>query len=98
LQNSNGDTVNSSDWLNIADCANQRVMTQTFSFDDEENNILGDLETREMAKSQAYRESLIAGAYMEVTMELARAFNREDLLDALESQTVTGIEVRITTK
>lgn len=73
-------------------------MTQTFSFDDEENNILGDLETREMAKSQAYRETLITGVYTEVTMELARAFNHEDLLDTLESQTVTSIEFRIRTK
>lgn len=89
--------MNSSDWLNIADCANQRVMSQTFSFDEEENNILGDLETREMAKAQAYRENLLAGAYMEVTMELARAFDREDLLDELESQTVTGIEIRVLT-
>lgn len=90
--------MNPEDWNNIARCANERVMAKTFSFDDGENNILGDLETREMAKSQAYRESLIAGAYMEVTIELARAFDREDLLDELESQTVTGIEVRITTK
>jgi hypothetical protein len=89
--------VNSSDWLNIADCANQRVMSQTFSFDEEENNILGDLETREMAKAQAYRENLLTGAYTEVTLELARALDRKDLLAELESQTVTGIEIRVLT-
>jgi hypothetical protein len=86
----------SEDWDNIARCANERVMTKTFSFDDEENNILGDLETREMAKAQAYRETLLASVYMETTVELARAFN-EDLLDELESKTVTGIEVRVLT-
>jgi hypothetical protein len=86
----------SEDWDNIARCANERVMAKTFSFDDEENNILGDLETREMAKAQAYRETLLASVYMEITVELARAFN-EDLLDELESKTVTGIEVRVLT-
>jgi hypothetical protein len=86
----------SEDWDNIARCANERVMAKTFSFDDEENNILGDLETREMAKAQAYRETLLASVYMETTVELARAFN-EDLLDELESKTVTGIEVRVLT-
>lgn len=89
--------MNPEDWNNIARCANERVMAKTFSFDDEENNILGDLETREMAKFQAYRESLLTGAYMEVTMELARVFNKKELLDELESQTVTGIEVRLLT-
>jgi len=86
----------SEDWDNIARCANERVLAKTFSFDDEENNILGDLETREMAKAQAYRETLLASVYMEITVELARAFN-EDLLDELESKTVTGIEVRVLT-
>jgi len=86
----------SEDWDNIARCANERVMAKTFSFDDEENNILGDLETREMAKAQAYRETLLASVYMEITVELARTFN-EDLLDELESKTVTGIEVRVLT-
>ncbi|RPI70727.1 MAG: hypothetical protein EHM38_05245 [Geobacteraceae bacterium] len=71
-------------------------MAKTFSFDDEENNILGDLETREMAKAQAYRETLLASVYMEITVALTRAFN-EDLLDELESKTVTGIEVRVLT-
>ena len=88
--------MNSEDWNNIARCANERVMAKTFCFDDEENNILGDLETREMAKAQAYRETLLASVYMEITVELARAFN-EDLLDELESKTVTGIEVRVLT-
>ncbi len=86
----------SEDWDNIARCANERVMAKTFSFDDEENNILGDLETREMAKAQAYRETLLTSVYMEITVELVRAFN-EDLLDELESKTVTGIEVRVLT-
>lgn len=89
--------MNPEDWNNIARCANERVMAKTFSFDHEENNILGDLETREMAKLQAYRESLLTGAYMEVTMELARVFDKKELLDDLESQTVTGIEVRLLT-
>lgn len=88
--------MTSADWDNIARCANERVLAKTFSFDDEENNILGDLETREMAKAQAYRETLLNSVYMEITVELARAFN-EDLLDELESKTVTGIEVCVLT-
>jgi hypothetical protein len=55
--------MNAADWSNIARCANERVLAQTFSFDDEENNILGDLQTREMALAQAYRETLIASVY-----------------------------------
>lgn len=89
--------MNSEDWVNIADCANKRVQSKSFNFDCEDMSLVGDLETREMAKAQAYRESLLMGAYMEVTMELARALDRKELLNELESQTVTGIEIRVLT-
>ena len=64
--------MNADGWSNIARCANERVLAQTFSFDDEENNILGDLQTREMALAQAYRETLIAVSYTHLTLPTKR--------------------------
>jgi len=49
------------EWENIAKCANQRVLQKSFNFDCEDNSIVGDLETREMAKMQAYRCELVLG-------------------------------------
>lgn len=43
------------DWLNIATCADKRAMEITFCFDGE-SSPLGELETRELAKAQAYRQ------------------------------------------
>jgi hypothetical protein len=89
--------MNSEDWTNIAICADARVMSRTFSFDDEDNNILGDLETREMARAQAYREVLIGATYMDITMEIAEAFNRKDLIEEVIDKKVTGIQIDIIT-
>jgi len=72
-------------------------MSRTFSFDDEDNNILGDLETREMARAQAYREVLIGATYMDITMEIAEAFNRKDLIEEVIDKKVTGIQIDIIT-
>jgi len=46
------------DWLNIAACADKRASLITFSFD-EETSPLGELETREMARAQAYRQVFV---------------------------------------
>jgi len=89
--------MNSEDWTNVAKCADARVMSRTFSFDDEDNNILGDLETREMARAQAYREVLIGATYMDITMEIAEAFNRKDLIEEVIDKKVTGIQIDIIT-
>lgn len=89
--------MNAADWSNIARCANERVLAQTFSFDDEENNILGDLQTREMALAQAYRETLIASIYWYITQQITKEFDREDLLEELEEQTIRGISIQLLT-
>lgn len=89
--------MNSEDWTNVAKCADARVMSRTFSFDDEDNNILGDLETREMARAQAYREVLIGATYMDITMEIAEAFNRKDLIEEVIDKKVTGVQIDIIT-
>jgi hypothetical protein len=90
--------MNSSDWENVAKCADARVMARTFSFDDEENNILGDLETREMARAQSYRETLISSTYMDITMEIAMAFNQANLIQDVADKKVTGIRIDILTE
>lgn len=89
--------MNAADWSNIARCANERVLAQTFSFDDEENNILGDLQTREMALAQAYRETLIASVYWYITQQITKELDREDLLEELEEQTIRGISIQLLT-
>jgi len=89
--------MNAADWSNIARCANERVLAQTFSFDNEENNILGDLQTREMALAQAYRETLIVSVYWYITQQIMKEFDREDLLEELEEQTIRGISIRLLT-
>jgi hypothetical protein len=89
--------MNANDWSNIARCANERVLAQTFSFDDEENNILGDLQTREMALAQAYRETLIASVYWYITQQITKELDREDLLEELEEQTIRGISIQLLT-
>lgn len=90
--------MNSEDWLNVAKCADARVMANTFSFYDEDNNILGDLETREMARAQAYRETLITSTYMDITMEIAMAFNQADLIKEVADKKVTGVRIDIVTE
>jgi hypothetical protein len=47
------------DWKNIEACAQKRADLKTFCWD-EDDNPLGDLETREMARMMNYRENLIA--------------------------------------
>lgn len=89
--------MNAADWSNIARCANERVLAQTFSFDNEENNILGDLQTREMALAQAYRETLIVSVYWYITQQIMKEFDRKDLLEELEEQTIRGISIRLLT-
>jgi hypothetical protein len=46
------------DWLNVANCADKRASLITFSFDGE-TSPLGELETREMARAQAYRQVFV---------------------------------------
>lgn len=89
--------MNSEDWDNIARCANERVMANTFSFDDEENNILGDLQTREMALAQAYRETLLNNTYYDITVQIAEAFNAKDVLDELGDEPVRSISIVLNT-
>lgn len=50
------------DWLNVAKCADKRASAITFSFDGE-TSPLGELETREMAKAQAYRQVFLRYFY-----------------------------------
>lgn len=47
------------DWENIARCAQKRADAKTFCWD-ENDNPLGDLETREMARMMRYRQQLIS--------------------------------------
>ena len=89
--------MTSEDWANIARCADERVMAQTFSFGDDENNILGDLQTREMALAQPYRETLITSTYVDITVQLAEAFNAKDVLDELGDQPVRSISIVLNT-
>jgi len=89
--------MNTEDWTNIAKCADARVMSRTFSFDEEDNNILGDLETRELARAQAYRNTLITSTYMDITLEIATAFNRPGLIEEVIDKKVTGIQIDIIT-
>lgn len=89
--------MDSEDWDNIARCANERVMAGTFSFDDQENNILGDLQTREMALAMAYRETLLAVAYYEVAMDIAETFNAQDVLDEIGDRPIRSISIVLNT-
>ena len=89
--------MNSEDWDNIARCANERVMAGTFCFDNEENNILGDLQTREMALAQAYRETLLTSVYYDITTQIAEAFNAQDVLDELGDEPVRSISIVLNT-
>ena len=86
--------MNSADWLNISRCADLRVQASTFSFDDEENNILGDLETREMAKWQAYRATLINNIYIDVVMGLCDKLGMgASVLSELDYKEVQGVKI-----
>lgn len=89
--------MNSTDWLNIAECANERAMAGTFSFDDDTNDILGELETREMARAQAYREAIINATYMDITMQIANEMNKPDLLEQVADKKVIGILIQVLT-
>ena len=90
--------MNSTDWLNIAECANTRALAGTFSFDDDTNDILGELETREMARSQAYREAIIASTYMDITLQIAKEFDQPYLLDQIAEKKVVGISIQLLTE
>ena len=90
--------MTSEDWSNIAECANQRVLAKTFSFDDGDNQLIGDLETREMAKMQAYREHLVSSIYLDITYAIADTCDRGDLLKEVGDKRVTGIVIDILTE
>jgi hypothetical protein len=90
--------MTSEDWSNVAECANQRVLAKTFSFDDDDNQLIGDLETREMAKMQAYRENLVSSVYSDITYAIADTFDRKDLLEDIGDKKVTGIVIDILTE
>lgn len=83
------------DWLNIAECADKRVLAKTFSFDDDDNQLIGDLETREMARMQAYREHLISSIYLDITYAIADTFDRRDILEEVGDKRVKGIFIDI---
>lgn len=70
------------EWENIAKCANRRVLEKSFNFDCEDNSIVGDLETREMAKMQAYRCELVLGVSLLYIGVLLSSFNDETDLRA----------------
>lgn len=89
--------MNSEDWNNIARCADERAMAATFCFDDAENNILGDLLTREMALDMGYRETLLTNTYYDITMQIAEAFNAQDVLDELGDEPVRSISIVLNT-
>ena len=89
--------MKSEDWANVAKCANARVMSRTFSFDDEDNTIIGDLETREMAKYQAYRTRIVDNLCFEFVAELSAVFGKVELLTQLGEKTVTGLQIDILT-
>lgn len=55
-------TVN---WENIERCAQTRADLLTFNWD-EDNNPLGDLETREMARMMKYRQALLAAVAADI--------------------------------
>jgi hypothetical protein len=50
--------MTSTDWDNVARCADDRATAKTFNWD-EEDSPLGDLTTREMARMLSYRSALI---------------------------------------
>jgi len=53
------------DWANIERCAQTRADLLTFNWD-EDNNPLGDLETREMARMMKYRQALLAAVAADI--------------------------------
>ena len=89
--------MDSEDWDNIARCANERVLAGTFSFTDEENNILGDLQTREMALAMTYRETLLTSVYYDILTQIAEAFNAQDVLAELGDEPVRSISIKLNT-
>ena len=60
-------------WLNIARCADERANLKTFNWD-EDDNPLGDLITREMARMLAYRCALIQNLLQDVCCEECKRF------------------------
>lgn len=54
-------------WLNVAKCADTRALQHTFNLlDDPDAPIVGEVTSREMARNQAYRETLLLAAYSDI--------------------------------
>lgn len=54
-------------WLNVAKCADTRAVQHTFNLlDDPDAPIVGEVASREMARNQAYRETLLLAAYSDI--------------------------------
>jgi len=54
-------------WMNVAKCAATRALQHTFNFfNDPDAPIVGEVATQEMARNQAYRETLLLAAYSDI--------------------------------
>ena len=54
-------------WMNVAKCADTRALQLTFNlFDNPDAPIVGEVASREMARNQAYRETLLLAAYSDI--------------------------------
>lgn len=89
--------MKSQDWLNVAACADRRVLAKSFNFDCDDDSLIGDLQTRETAKWMAYRCAIVNNIYEDLTREIARAFDRPDLLDEIDTKSVTGVTINLIT-
>ena len=59
--------MNREQWLNVAKCADARALQHTFNLlDDPDVPIVGEVASREMARNQAYRETLLLAAYSDI--------------------------------
>lgn len=53
--------------MNVAKCADTRALQHTFNLlNDPDAPIVGEVATREMARNQAYRETLLLAAYSDI--------------------------------
>lgn len=54
-------------WMNVAKCADTRALQYTFNLlDNPDAPIVGEVATREMARNQAYRETLLLAVYSDI--------------------------------
>jgi hypothetical protein len=89
--------MTSEDWANIARCADERVMAQTFSLVMTKTTSLGTCRRARWRWLRPYRETLITSTYVDITVQLAEAFNAKDVLDELGDQPVRSISIVLNT-